>query len=321
MKNRSLSFKMYFVMILLSTGSCVITVLGLSRMGQINDVLNSVVTEKSARISMIKDIRSVFYLQLMNEKSYLLEENPEKTQKIAGLMEKRHQEILNKVDELYKISSEVGKEELDKFKVAYGQWWANTNEVREFIISGDRMKAKVASDTTGQGVRSTSEDIINSTVERNEERMSREAQIAAEDYQHAKVLMISVSLFTILLGLGVGTIILRSLGKSISQIIEVLSSSSAQVSAASQQIASASVQLSEATTEQASSLEETVATIEELSSMVKVNADNASHAASLSNQTNTTAGRGEKEMKTLIVSMTAISGDSSLLLRRHLLRL
>lgn len=310
MKNRSLSFKMYFVMILLSTGSCVITVLGLSRMGHINDVLKSVITEKSARISMIKDIRSVFYLQLMNEKSYLLEENPEKTQKISALMEKRHQEILSKVDELYKISSEVGKDELDKFKASYGQWWSNTNDVREFISSGNRDKARMQSETTGQNVRTVSEDLINSTVERNEERMSKEAQLAAEDYQSAKVQMIGVSLFTILLGLGVGTVILRSLGKSISEIIEVLSSSSAQVSAASQQIASASVQLSEATTEQASSLEETVATIEELSSMVKVNADNASHAASLSGQTNATVGRGETEMKTLIISMSAISSDS-----------
>ncbi|WP_172795287.1 methyl-accepting chemotaxis protein [Bdellovibrio bacteriovorus] len=310
MKNRSLSFKIYFVMGILIAGSIVIAAIGLSRMGKINDALHSIVEEKSARVSIVKDIRSIFYLQLMNEKNYILESDPEKMKKIDALMETRHDEILKRVDALYSVSTEVGKEEATKFKAAYQEWWKNTQEVKAFVASGDKGKALYQSQSVGHEIRQTSEAIINGNVQRNEERMSNDALQAEKDYEAAKTLMITASIVTILLGLSIGGLILRSLSKSINQIIENLSASSNHVSAASQQIASASVELSEATTEQASSLEETVATIEELSSMVKVNAENAGQASKLSGQASEIVARGEKEMTSLISSMGEISQDS-----------
>ncbi|KYG68718.1 hypothetical protein AZI87_05670 [Bdellovibrio bacteriovorus] len=310
MKNTSLSFKMYFVMGILIAGSIVIAAIGLSRMRKINDTLHSIVNEKSARVSIVKDIRSTFYLQLMNERNYILETDPEKMKKIDALMETRHDEILKRVDDLHAVSTEIGKEEAAKFKAAYQEWWKNTQEVKAFVASGDKTKALHQSQSVGHEIRQTSESIINGNVQRNEERMSKEAIQAEKDYESAKVLMLTASIGTILLGLSIGGLILRSLSKSINQIIGNLSASSNHVSAASQQIASASVELSEATTEQASSLEETVATIEELSSMVKVNAENAGQASLLSSQASNIVSRGEKEMGSLISSMGEISQDS-----------
>lgn len=55
---------------------------------------------------------------------------------------------------------------------------------------------------------------------------------------------------------------------------------------------------------------ETVAALEEMSSMVKMNSDNAKQAASLAVSSREAAERGESEIKALIVSMSEISQSS-----------
>lgn len=314
MENRSLKFKVYFVMAVLIAGSVVIASVGLNKMSAINKALHKIVHENSARVSVVKDIKSVFYLQLLNEKNYVLEKDPENTKAISKLMQTRHEEILAKVQTLHEISSEVGKDEARRFKEAYEQWWANTQEVRNYVTSGDHAQAFLQSHSVGSKIRKTSEDILNTNVDRNEERMNSAVSEAEAQFHEARNIMVGFSLLSIIAGLTIGTIILNSLSKKIQGIIESLSSSSANVSQAAGQIATASENLSEACTEQASSLEETVATIEELSSMVKHNSENAGSAADLSQNASTVASRGKAEMKDLTNSMTEISKDSQKIL-------
>jgi methyl-accepting chemotaxis protein len=90
----------------------------------------------------------------------------------------------------------------------------------------------------------------------------------------------------------------------------VLKESGEHVEKASQQIAESSSSLSKASTVQASSLEETVATMEEMSSMVKLNSDNAKEAASLALSARKIAETGSKQIQELMGSMALISADS-----------
>ncbi|WP_155722489.1 methyl-accepting chemotaxis protein [Bdellovibrio bacteriovorus] len=310
MKKRSLNFKLAFVMAILVLGSLTIAGIGLSRMEGINLSLKSIVEEKSVRVSLVKDIKALFYLQMMNEKNLILEDSPEAMETAWGLMQKRHEEMLKKIDSLHAISTETGKKEMEQFKENYLTWWNTTAEVKNHSTKGDDKAALEMTQKKGAPLRKFGEEIINSTVERNEKRMEEEAAMAQSNYEHARMLMILVSAFAILLGTGLAGFVLVSLGRAINSVIENLSSASMQVSGAAQQIASSSEQLSQASTEQASSLEETVATIEELSSMVKVNSNNAAEAASLSNETSSIATRGEQEIRTLVGSMSGISQDS-----------
>lgn len=310
MKKRSLNFKLACVMGILIMGSLVIAGIGLSRMSMINDALHTIVHERAVRVSLVKDIKALFYLQMMNEKNFVLEDTNEGMQVQEALMNKRNEEMLELIEKLTSISTEAGKAEMAKFSETYIAWWDLTKKVRQLALKGDDKKAIEVSHVQGTPLRKAAETVINSTVDRNEKRMREEAEETDRNYAHARMLMIVTSILAIFLGVSIATFILMSLSKTINRIIENLTSSSEQVSAASQQIASSSEELSQATTEQASSLEETVATIEELSSMVRVNADNASQAANLSNQTSEIAGRGEQEIRALVLAMSEISSDS-----------
>lgn len=89
-----------------------------------------------------------------------------------------------------------------------------------------------------------------------------------------------------------------------------LAKSGQRVGNSADQIAEESRSLSEATTQQAASLEETVAAIEELTSILKLNTQNAREASTLASTTQEIAIKGENEIRTLIDSIHSIAADS-----------
>ncbi|MDG0817913.1 methyl-accepting chemotaxis protein [Bdellovibrio svalbardensis] len=115
-----------------------------------------------------------------------------------------------------------------------------------------------------------------------------------------------------------GTLILLAavllMAKYISKSIGVLSNrlheSGEQVNGAIHQLSLAGQNLSESASSSAASLEETVASLEEMSSMVRMNSENAKQAASLSASTSEAAVKGEMEMTALLHSMKEISDSS-----------
>jgi methyl-accepting chemotaxis protein len=102
----------------------------------------------------------------------------------------------------------------------------------------------------------------------------------------------------------------RLISNSVSVLAAKLQKSGDQVSSALNQLTIAGQSLSESSSSSAASLEETVAALEEMTSMVKMNSDNAKQAASLSATSSESAVRGEKEMEELISSMNEISKSS-----------
>nr|BFD67448.1 hypothetical protein HAGR004_24700 [Bdellovibrio sp. HAGR004] len=100
------------------------------------------------------------------------------------------------------------------------------------------------------------------------------------------------------------------ISSSVSSIASRLSQAGGQVAAAVEQLNEAGNALSHSSTEAAASLEETVAALEEMTSMVQMNSDNAKQAAALSASSRDSAEQGEKEIQSLILSMTEISQSS-----------
>ncbi|WP_415061365.1 methyl-accepting chemotaxis protein [Bdellovibrio sp.] len=97
---------------------------------------------------------------------------------------------------------------------------------------------------------------------------------------------------------------------TVSYIVSNLGQSGTQVSEAISQLTAAGQTLSQSSTEAAASLEETVASLEEMSSMVKMNSDNAKQAAALSQSSKDAAEQGQNEISQLIESMRDISQSS-----------
>jgi methyl-accepting chemotaxis protein len=123
-------------------------------------------------------------------------------------------------------------------------------------------------------------------------------------------LIVLVTCVSSLLIFGLLVWIGRHVSNSIAAVSGKLETASNNVSSSVHHLKEAGLGLSQSATESAASLEETVSSLEELSSMVKMNSDNANQAAALSKTSKEAAETGENEIKTLISSMKNISNSS-----------
>lgn len=102
----------------------------------------------------------------------------------------------------------------------------------------------------------------------------------------------------------------KSLKEGIRLQTEALASAYKQIRELISNLSGSSSALSSASTESAASLEETVASLEELSSMIKLNADNAKAASELSQMSKSSAEEGSREIEALMSSMQNIVKSS-----------
>ncbi|NUN05132.1 MAG: DUF3365 domain-containing protein [Bdellovibrio sp.] len=104
-------------------------------------------------------------------------------------------------------------------------------------------------------------------------------------------------------------ILRKPLGK-LREAVDSIKDSSGQLATTSQGILGASQNLSSASTQAAAALEETSASLEELTSMVKLNSENALNAKSISEKATGVAKAGEDQVRTLIDSMKDVADSA-----------
>ena len=104
---------------------------------------------------------------------------------------------------------------------------------------------------------------------------------------------------------------LASMQHELSDTVRHIRQSADTITGAAGEIASGNMDLSSRTEQQAASLEETAASMEEISGTVKLNADNASHAAALANDASDKATQGSEVVGRVISTMDEISQSSA----------
>ncbi len=127
----------------------------------------------------------------------------------------------------------------------------------------------------------------------------------------SQTILIVFSLIAIGIGIFLAIVIARGISKSLENIINNLSDSSAQVTQASQELSSASQQLAEGSSEQASSLEETSATLNESSSMLQRTSENTGEATKISDSATKSSEKGQEQMERMMSSMEKLSESSA----------
>lgn len=149
------------------------------------------------------------------------------------------------------------------------------------------------------------------TIIANYSKLAKEKNaLQAAETKGAVTLLIAITSACSILVFGILMLLGSRLSKAVSSVVSRLSDSGQQVNQAIGQLSLAGQSLSQSSTESAASLEETVASLEEMSSMVKLNSDNAKQAAALAQTSRQAAEAGETEIKNLVESMNDISKSS-----------
>ncbi|HWU44060.1 MAG TPA: methyl-accepting chemotaxis protein, partial [Bdellovibrio sp.] len=143
-----------------------------------------------------------------------------------------------------------------------------------------------------------------------DETATHNTKAAEESIKTANNIIVITTLFACATIFGLLLLIASRVSNAVGAIASRLTTAGANVVSSVQQLNLAGNSLSQSSTEAAASLEETVAALEEMSSMVKMNSDNAKQAAALSASSREAAEKGESEIQNLIRSMTEISQSS-----------
>ncbi|MFV8258682.1 methyl-accepting chemotaxis protein [Bdellovibrio bacteriovorus] len=311
MNVRSLNFKVSVIVGILVICSALIAVMSWRSLGNLNSTLTHITNITVPRIDRDHMMKEVFLTQVINERNFAL--NPagsparDAARKFIG---ERHKEMAGILEERKALADEAGLKHIAEFEAVYKEWTELNQQVTELYDQGHDKEALNILVTKGRDVRVRGTEIVDGMVKSNNERMQAEQKASTASYVQSRNILVGTVLGALLFGIACAFVVLRALSVSINRVISDLTENSTQVSGASQQISVSSEQLAEASSEQAASLEETVATLEELTSMIKINADNAREAARLSGETSQVASRGDKEIHSLMDSMQAISQDS-----------
>ncbi len=128
--------------------------------------------------------------------------------------------------------------------------------------------------------------------------------------ESTKIAVSILSIIAVVVGIGLGILISRSIVKALSRVMADLGRGSEQVTVAAGQVAQASQDMADGASNQASSLEETSATLEEMAAMTKENAGNASEANDLTNNLQNVAETGQEAMGRMTDAIERIKNSS-----------
>lgn len=306
MKNLSLTAKMTSLFMVFTFACILISYLGITKLAVINDNLVQIKDVYTVRQRNSMEMRGELRQAIIFQKNMVLEKEREAMDKMNQLSEpsiKRFDEIL---DMAFKMTSEAALPMWQSIRGNFDEWKAVDQKIKQLALDGNMAETVVLSNGRNRELRDALEKTLGEIVTLNTNWVNEAGAKSVTEYEQAKIMMISISVISILLSLSLAFIILRSVNRSIDQVISNLRESSLQVTAASHQIASSSEELSQAATEQASSLEETSSAIEEMSSMIKKNADSAKDTTDLARVCNENALKGKEVMQEMDCAMQQI---------------
>ena len=148
--------------------------------------------------------------------------------------------------------------------------------------------------------------LLNNIVALNTEIADEEAEAASRLAFVVEALSLVGLILGVLLAIGLGIMITRSLNNALRQIIEGLNSGAEQVNASSTQLSSSSQELSESASEQAAGLQQTTSSLEEMASQTKQSAENAGQAERAMKETEPRVAEGMEAMERMSQAMKDI---------------
>lgn len=219
------------------------------------------------------------------------------------------------LDLYQEISSDEGKALAEKYRSALKVFFSHSDSAVEEGMKNHSQEA-LANLAKADQARDEMREIISKLRELTSSRMDRAAEDAKANVLFSLWSMALAFGVAGLASVGLSLMTIRSLSRSMNDIVKRLTDGSLQVTSASSQIASSAEELSQSSTEQAASLEETAASVEEMNSMIAKNTENAVSTASLAKKSAEASERGQAVVTKMIDAMGQIDKSNATILEQ-----
>ncbi|XGC81774.1 methyl-accepting chemotaxis protein [Bdellovibrio bacteriovorus] len=252
-----------------------------------------------------QEVNRLFLRAVLASDASVYQENKE-------LFEKGLEEYEVAVKKYLEVEFFPGEEEL--FNHSEDAWHKYVKAVQEIMVVGAKTENKSQVEKLlsemQTPLRKAHTESLGALMKFHQDAADK-ATIEAEAISNrGELIIITIIVIGFLSAICLGFLFATSLAKSLGRISGEISGAAEQTSSSGTQLSAASQTLSAGSSQAAASLEETVASLEELSSMVKLNAEHAHEANTLSQTSRDSAQRGEGEINKLIKAMEEIASGS-----------
>lgn len=302
MKNLSLNQKIWgilavagFALIAVASISIFNAVSGRNRL---NEVLN-VFVKRQDLASRFGDRQRLTVISLLQS---IADRNPSAVKKDEENYLQAKAEVKKILSEYQVIASAEGKAESERYEEKLNRFFEFADQAVALAVQGKKSEAtdELAKALTAREEMQKSLLAIRKITET---KLAGEQVKAESEAWNSIITSIVLSLIAFFTTFVLAYGVLRSLGRSINEIVKSLSEGAVQVTSASAQIAAASEELSQASTEQAASLEETAASVEQMTSMIARNTESANNSSDLARKSSETSEKGKAIVEKMIEAM------------------
>lgn len=228
---------------------------------------------------------------------------------VAGL-EEVNQRLNKEADDLAVRLSSEDKKHVADFKERLKHLVEKYNQTRNEFINAQIFEPHKADKAVRGLDREVLDPIVQISKNMAEHDKAEENKMLSNMKQSLWVSTgLSFGLFLLIFFI-VGAIMKKSVG-TLGQVAQELSQAGSLVKQASQSISESAQSLSMSTTEAAASIAETTASTEQVSSMIRMNSENADVAKNLSMKNEEQARKGAEQVQNLVIAMNEISQSSN----------
>jgi len=284
-----------------------IAVMGINRMGAINDDMTQIVEVDNRKVIAAEDLINGMDSVQIAVRNLILTKDETISAKQYAAIDKARAEMIEALDQLsILVTTPEGKQLLASLKdacaaakAANGKVIALDRENRD--EEAIKMLLEEAAPLNQKGV-----EVGMKMAQTATNAAAESAKNARKDYELSRSIMIGASALAFLLSGAIAFLLTRSITKPIGRVTEGLTSSADQVASASGQVAASAQGLAEGASEQAAGVEETSASLEEISSMTRQNAQAAKDANRIMHETSKVVSSASDSMQLLTSSMADI---------------
>jgi len=288
-----------------------LTFIGTSRMGLLNDKVNGIAHVRMPQMVLLYDIMKDYDVIARSARNIALTTDESVKQKQKESFAKAKADL---TDTLNKLEKALRTDKAKELFAGVKENLASVVQLSEKAeVLGVANKNQEASDVVVHEVLAPQGkmlQLLQSFADYEQQMAMKDGEASAQTASGGKALLLSLGAAASVLGLLMAFFITRSITGTIGRIVEGLTEGADQVASASAQVASASQELAEGASEQAASIEETSSSLEEMASMTKQNAENANQANTLMSKTRQIVEQANGSMAQLTASMDEISKAS-----------
>ncbi len=307
MRKFSLNAKISFVVLVLIVANFSIALMAFDKMSEINQSLLNITSVVVPRMSEGEALRDIMRRLSVAERTLIAEDTKEGVAHTTKELGDLSDLFLRQWEQVYRGSTVPGKEKLLKAKDLFAKWKESNQETQNLVLQGHTSAATLLANDKGRTNMQALQAEISQLVDLNKRTMDEVTFQTDIEYAKARGVLTAVALGAILFGMALAFFFLRSVSRSINQVIDRLNSNTGHVTLAAQQIAMSSMGLSESTTQQAHSLDRTTTKVREMNAAVKRNAETARRTCEISLFSENAAKKGKHVVAQMIAAISEIN--------------